>query len=205
MVDRLVRDENDGGVIRRDIDMGDTTFSERGVTHVNDGTSEFWIGHEFRSYLEFSTQNSNSIPVGQRILVRAVLAVNTVLTLAQSTLESGQIRIRSIVGGTPTGAFSVPMTSIRANAMSTTPAYASVNVFSATAPGLPAAVGIAGGTDSDVVRLKAASQNNQSQSVGAAAEPARGLPAATIYILLENVHATDVAEGMIKFRWSERP
>lgn len=205
MVDRLVRDENDGGVVRRDIDLGDGTFCERGVAHINDGTSEFFVGHEFRNYLEFSTQSGNAIPSGQRILIRAVLGVNTVLTLALATIESGQLRIRSIVGGTPTGTFSAAMPSIKANAMTTTPVYASVNAFTATAPGLPAAVTLTGGVDSDVVRLKAAAQNNNSQSVGAMAESARGLPAATVYILLDNVHATDAAEGIIKFRWSERP
>lgn len=202
MVDRLVADENDTGVIRRDVDMGDGTHAERYAVSNLQGSPQFFTGREFRTFLEFSAENGNAIPAGQRILLRAVFATNTILTLAAGTLDEGEVRIRSFAGGTPTGVFNVTMPTIRANSMTTVPAYTALNAFTATAPGLPAAVDISGGVQGDVLRTKTANASGQQSTVGSGADAERGFPPATIYVLIENI-GTAAAEGVIRFRWTE--
>lgn len=202
MADKLVRDENDGGVIRRDVDMGDGTYAERAVLAVAE--PEFYANRQFRTFLEFSTANGNTIPTGQRILIRATLNVNTILTLANIELDAGSVRVRSFAGGTPTGVFSA-MPVVRANAMSTAPAYTAVDTYEATAPGLAATVNITGGVLGDVVRVKTANQNVSTSSVSVnGGASVRGLPVGVVYILIESF-GTDPAEGVIRFRWMEMP
>lgn len=204
MADRTVRDENDNGVTRRDVDMGDNTYAERYAVSQLQGTPLFYRGREFRTFFEFSTENGNAIPTGQRILIRAVFGANTLLTLAGNSLDEGKVRIRSFAGATPTGVFSVALPVIRANAMSTVPAYTSLTTFDATAPGLPAAVGVTGGVQGDVVREEVATATGQQSSVGSGADPERGLPPGAVYVLIESI-GTGPAEGVIRFRWAEVP
>lgn len=204
MVDRLVPDENDHGVVRRDVDMGDGTHAERYAVSNLQGSPQFFTGREFRTFFEFSAENGNAIPSGQRVLLRAVFATNTLLTLAAGSLDEGEVRIRSFAGGTPTGVFNVSMPTIRANAMTTVPAYTALNSFAATAPGLAATVDISGGAQGDVLRSKVANASGQQSSVGSGADAERGFPPATIYILIENI-GTSAAEGILRFRWAELP
>lgn len=203
MADRLIRDENDAGVIRRDVDMGDGTFAERYAVSNLQASPEFYIGREFRTFHEFSTENGNAIPTGQRIVIRATLAVNTLLTVASASLDDGEVRIRSIVGGTPAGVFSA-MPTIRANAMTSVPSYTAVNTFEVTAAGASPGVGVTGGVTADVIRAKTSNASGQTSSVGSIAESARGLPAGVVLILVESIGSSS-AEGVLRFRWTEVP
>lgn len=219
MANRVVRDENDAGVLRLDVDMGDGTHAERyigqppaflltGTTNprmrVDVGQTGFFEGREFRTFREFSVTAGTQIPAGQRMLFRAVIAVNTILMSLDFAGDSGQIRVRTFVGGTPTGAFSETLPIIKANAMTVTPAYTGVNAIHATAPGNAAAVDLTGGTQLDVLRLKVENATAQESSVGETADSERGLAPSTYYILVENI-GSGAFEGTMHARFEERP
>jgi hypothetical protein len=202
-MDRIVRDENDNGVTRRDVDMGDGSFGERCVVSTDAGTPGFYRGREFRSFYEFSTTGGTQIPAGNRVLFRAVLANNMLLEALELSIDDGQIRVTSHAGGTPTGVFATTLPIIAANSMVGTPVYAPTTVFSATAAGLPAAVAITGSSLRDVIRVKTPAGGGASNSENSTVDSARGLPAgATFYILVENIGAGAV-EGTIRMRWQE--
>ncbi len=104
MADRIVRDENDAGVLRLDVDMGDTTFAERYLAHppsflitgqygdmrprlrVDEGSTGFYEGREFRMFLEFD------IPTGQEIWVRHTISKNFILHDQRISIETGAVR-----------------------------------------------------------------------------------------------------------------
>lgn len=217
MADRLVRDENDAGVVRRDVDMLDGTHAERVVAtppanmlagtssprlQVDPGSSGFFDRREFRIFREFATALGTQIPTGQRVLLRFVAPLNTILTMGQITVDSGHARITTYLAGTPTGAFSaLPIYS--ANTMSDVAAYVPVVTVDITAAGLPAAVAITG-SPLDVLRLKVSTAGGQAQSIGTSGDVERGIMAGTYFILIENLGA-DVLEGVLKLRWEERP
>ena len=62
-----------------------------------------------------------------------------------------------------------------------------------------------GGTELDVIRLKAANVTAQSQSVGNSPQDERGVAANTYYFRLLNSSGTDAVLGTFKARFEERP
>jgi hypothetical protein len=203
MADRLVRDENDGGVVRRDVDMGDGTWAERGNVTSDLGNPGFFRGREFRSFYEFSTTAGTQIPANNRILFRAALGASMLLESLELSIDDGQVRVTSHAGGTPTGAFVTTLPIIAANSIVGTPVYTPLVVLSATAAGLIAAVNITGSSLRDVVRVKTPAGGGASNSENSTVDSVRGLPTgATFYILVENLGAGNV-EGTLRMRWQE--
>lgn len=204
MVDRLVKDENDAGITRRDVDMGDDTYAERTVTSDAPGSPGFFRGREFRTFYEFSAAAGTSIPAGQRVLFRTVLgAANMLLESLELSIDDGQVRVSSHAGGVITGVFGTVLPVIPANSMAGTPVYAATAVMSATAAGLAAAVNIVGSSVRDIIRVKTPSGGGASNSESSTIDSVRGLPAtATFYILVENVGGGPV-EGTMRMRWQE--
>jgi hypothetical protein len=203
MADKLVRDENDAGVVRRDVDMGDGTFAEQLIAASALGNPGFFRGREFRTFYEFSTTGGTQIPANNRVLFRTVLGSNMLLESLELSIDDGQVRVTSHAGGTPTGAFVTTLPIIPANTMVGAPTYTSLTVISATAAGLAAAVAITGSSLRDVVRVKTPAGGGASNSENSAVDSVRGLPAgATFYILVENLGAGAV-EGTMRLRWQE--
>lgn len=104
MADRLVRDENDAGVFRLDVDMSDGTWAERYLAHppaflltgiysdkrprirVDEGSTGFYEGREFRMFVEFD------IPALSEIWVRHTITKNFILHDQRISVNSGTIR-----------------------------------------------------------------------------------------------------------------
>jgi hypothetical protein len=203
MADKLVRDENDAGVIRRDVDMGDGTWAERMASASDLGTPGFMRGREFRSFYEFSTVGGTQIPVSNRVLFKFVLGANMMLEAVELSIDDGAVRVSSHAGGVITGVFSTTLPIIPANSMTGTPAYTALTVITATPAGLAAAVNITGSSVRDVVRVKTPAGGGASNSEVSTVDSVRGLPSgATFYILVENT-GIGVVEGTLRLRWQE--
>ncbi len=160
---------------------------------VEDGSTAFFAGNEFRTFRELD------IPTGNTVVIQVVVSVNIILTGIELTLESGQVRAASAVGGTPGGSFSEVMPILARNTMTDrpTPLYTSQVVF--TAGGTHT-----GGTELDVVRLKVETASAAAASVGNREQDARGLGPNTFYIRIAST-GVGAATGTFNARWQERP
>lgn len=172
---------------------------------VDVGETGFFEKREFRTYREFSQPLGTSIPNGQRVLIRFISPINFILMDFRVTGDNGQIRAPTFVGGTPAGTFSTTLPVIPANSMTEgPPAYTPQIGITMAGPAVSPTVGLTGGTERDVLRLKIENSTGAAASVGNNQDSDRGLPANTYYVLIDNIGA-GVFEGVVSARWEERP
>lgn len=193
----------------RYIDMGDSTHASRVIAHppfdlltdggtgenrrleVESGSTGFWSGHEFRSFMELN------ISAGATQIIRFITPVNTLLTQFEVLIEGGHLHVETYLGdGTPGGSFNTSLPVIAANAMTDTPEYD---------PQATLATGgtYTGGTRIDFFSVKTATQSHSAASITNTLGNQRGAPAGTYYYKLISV--ADVILGSIRARWEERP
>lgn len=148
----------------------------------------FFEGREFRTFKEFATATTSTYNI------KIAVPVNVILFEFQIQAEAGSARILTLVGATEGGSFSEVLPVRSTNLMTEAPVYSPQVVL--TAGGT-----LSGGTTIDVSRIKAASNSNFANTVGAEGGAERGVPPATYYWSLV---LTDFI-GVIKARWEERP
>jgi hypothetical protein len=160
---------------------------------VDEGSTGFYAGREFRTFKELS------IAAAATYVLRYVSPINVILTGIELTIDNGQVRAASVVGGTPGGAFAEVLPVLARNSMTERPLplYAPQVVW--TAGGT-----LTGGTELDVVRLKVENASAAASSVGNREQDERGLGPATIYIRIQNI-GVGLLEGTFNARWEERP
>ena len=159
----------------------------------------FFEGREFRTFKELN------IPQGQTVVMRINVPVNTILQSVALTLDAGSVKLRTVAGGTPVGAFTENMPVIAKNTMTG-------GEF--PAPPLPlylpqdtvnyGATGLTGGVDIDVIRMVVANASGQAQTVGAAVDDSRGVGPGTYYWVFTNF-GNGTATGVFSSFWEERP
>jgi len=157
---------------------------------VEEGRHSFFAGTEFRTFKEFAT------PTTETYVIKAVVPVNIILMELGITIDAGEVRIETLVGGSEGGTFSETLPIFPGNTMSERPAPFYVQQTILTAGGTHT-----GGTVLDVLRVKAADVSNFGGSVGASFGSERGVGAATYYFRL----TLAAAVGVWKARWEERP
>lgn len=160
---------------------------------VDVGQTGFFAGREFRTFRELNIAPSTTL------VIKAVVPINVILFGLKALIEAGHLRLATVAGGTPGGTFSETLPIFGRNNMSErpTPFYTPQVVL--TAGGTHT-----GGTEIDVLRLKANSNTNQASTVGAEGGDERGVAAATYHFRLENLSATDAITGVFSARWEER-
>jgi len=168
---------------------------------VDPDQTSFWEGREFRTFKELSIAGS------AEYVIKAVVPINIIVVKVEVAIEAGFIRVGTYVGGTAGGSFSETLPIINANNQS-----AGVNrrnsasgILYTVQTDVTAGGTHTGGTELDVVRLKAASVTVQAQSVGSSPFDQRGVAANTYYFRLLNLSAMDTITGTFKVRWEERP
>lgn len=168
---------------------------------VDPDQTSFWEGREFRTFKELSIAGS------AEYVIKAVAPLNIILVKLEVEIEAGFIRIGTYVGGTPGGSFSETLPIFNGNNMSLGSNHrANASGVGYTVQTVLTAGGThTGGTELDVVRLKAASVSVQAQSVGSSPFDQRGVGANTYYFRLLNLSSTDAITGTFKARWEERP
>lgn len=150
----------------------------------------FFEGREFRTFKEWSVAETSTY------VIKAAVAVNTILFEFGIDLEAGDVRIETLIGGTEGGTFSEVLPVFSTNTMTEKPqpAYAAQNVL--TAGGT-----LTGGTLLDPLRAKTSGNSNFAASVGAASGAERGVGPGTYYWRL----TLNGVIGILKSRWEERP
>lgn len=153
----------------------------------------FFEGREFRTFREFS------IPSGSNLVIRANAAVDTILHELTVTVDEGSLRVTTLVGGTPDGAFGEALPVLPKNNMTERPEpiYTSVNT-------LQAGGSLTGGTALDVIRVVSSTATSQRTTVGGAVSSERGVAVGTYYFKLENISSGDCT-GVFSGWWEERP
>lgn len=162
--------------------------------------TSFFEGREFRTFKDLN------VAAGATYVIKAVVPINIVLFGLDVALEAGAVRISTRTGGTEGGSFSETLPRFPANNMSLGKDHRKYNGV-AYAPTVVITAGgthNGGGTELDVIRLKANSNTNQASSVGTPSSPERGVGAGTYYFLINNPSA-DTVVGTFKARWEERP
>lgn len=169
---------------------------------VDVGQTGFFEGREFRSYYEFSSENSNGIELAATRDLKFVSPVDFILQSQILICDKGGVRLQAYGGATDAGGWaSVPV--LGKNRSTSRRKYgggfyeAQATVF--------AGGSFTGGTQLDVIRCRAASQTVASANVGANQDDERYLPAGTYYIRLQPlVGVNDTSEGIYSISWEER-
>lgn len=164
------------------------------VTSGSGGMSEgFYAGREFRTFKELS------IAAAATYVIRFVTPINIILTGIELTIDNGQARAASVVGGTPGGSFAEVLPVLARNTMTERPLpiYQPQVVIAAGGTHV-------GGTELDVVRLKVENASAAASSVGNREQDERGLGPNTFYIRIQN-NGVGLLEGTFNARWEERP
>jgi len=211
MADRLVRDENDAGVVRLDVDMSDGTYAERYLAHppsflitgiyadkrprlrVDEGSTGFYEGREFRMFIEFN------IPAGGVLWVRHTITKNFILHDQRISIESGTIRwTANAAMATSPGPWTLA-TFRRRNQMTEQPSplfTSGSTIETSTDPNAAT-----GGIVVDIMRIAA----GQGAGSGSATQNAglRGLAANVYHAKLENP-SSQSAVGVYDWWWEER-
>lgn len=162
---------------------------------VDIGQTGFFEGREFRSFKELNIPGTGSY------VIRAVVAADIILTELKLDIDSGWLRIATVLGGTPGGDFAETLPIFNRNNMSVggNRRQAFVPQTLLTAGGTHT-----GGTELDVLRVKTAGVSQQANTVGATTGDERGVAANTYYFRLTNLHATDPVTGTLHVSWEER-
>jgi hypothetical protein len=155
---------------------------------VENASTAFWEGREFRLANEFS------IASGLTLVYKFIAPVEFVLTLQTLTVDNGSIRMSAVTGGSEGGTFT-NITTFGKNRLISTPAYTKqiTVLFGGTQTG---------GTESEVVRLVSNGQGNSSQTIGQSLDTQRALPIGTYYLKLNNF-GNITATGVFSLAWEE--
>lgn len=155
---------------------------------VENASTAFWEGREFRMANEFS------IASGATLVYKFLAPVDFVLTLQTLTVDNGSIRLGAVAGGSEGGTFT-NITTFGKNRLASTPTY--IKQITILSGGTHT-----GGTESEVVRLVSNGQGNSSQTIGQSIDTQRALPAGTYYLRLNNF-GNGVATGVLALAWEE--
>ena len=180
-------------------DVWTTKTEEYRRLRVDVGQTGFFEGREFRTFKELS------IASGATLVMRIIVPVNTILQNVRLSLDAGSVKLRTVVGGTPTGTFSEALPIIPKNTMTGSvfpapplPLYTAQNTVGSGATALT------GGVDIDVIRIVVANASGQAQSVGASVDDSRGVGPGTYYWIFNNF-GSGTATGVFSSFWEERP
>lgn len=171
---------------------------------VDVGQTGFFEGREFRSYFEFSTDASTSLAVGATRNFKFTCPVDFILQSQIVEVDKGGVRIQVFLGSTDGGGWStIPI--IGKNRSPTRRIFPDGNYYVGQATFSTGGT-LSGGTQSDVIRCRTASQTVSASNVGAAQDDVRYLPAGTYFIRMQPLAGVnDASEGIYSISWEERP
>lgn len=154
---------------------------------------------------EFSLSDELNIPSSGSRIYKIVSPHDFVIWANNLHIESGHARMSLVYGGTEGGTFT-PLTLHSTNGMSlgTNRRRTSQAVGYAAQITVAAGGTLTGGTERDILRLKAGNVTVQATSVTDEFSE-RGFAAGTYYLRLTNLSITDPITGVLFIRWEERP
>lgn len=174
---------------------------------VDQGSTSFFLGREFRAYKELIAAASWSTP----FYFRFTSTVDFILLAQRLEIDSGACRLSVWQSPTFAGTWSTTIPAIGKNRMSGRPGYPNP-ADPAYVPQCTITTGgtFSGGTEVDLLRTRTgANQGNQSSAnVGVSSDDYRGLPVTEFGIKIEPITGlanTDALNGKYEIIWEERP
>lgn len=165
---------------------------------VDDGSTGFFAGKVFRSYLEAIIPTA-----GPAVSARFTSPIDFILLSQTLTLTQGAIRAEIFTGATESGTWTnLPVIGVNRMSSRPTPLYT---------PQVTVATGgsFSGGTAVDLLMVRTAQQNASASNVAGILPDGRGLPAGTYYIRLSTLTGgltvNDAAQLVYAIEWEERP
>lgn len=178
------------------------TSSEEGYRRlrVDAAQTGLFEGREFRTFFEFN------IPAGSVQIFKFVSPIDFMLFEQNLTVDSGSIRFQALTGSTEVATFDTSLPIIGKNRMAQRrqPYYTSVVSITTHATPVAFGSGVTGGTVVENNRVVSANATAQQQTVTAAGQSERGLPAGTYYLRLHNF-GNGASTGVYSIFWEERP
>lgn len=177
--------------------LTDGGFGQSRRLRVDPGQTGFFAGKFFRSYVE------SVIPTaGPSFQFRFTSPIDFILWSQVLELTQGALELRIYTGATSSGSWTArPIIGVNRMAERPQPPYAS----QAT---LETGGNFTGGTEVDLIKVRAAAANNGAQNVGVEASE-RGLPAGVYHgrfqTLTGGVTVNDAAQLLYSLLWEERP
>lgn len=163
---------------------------------VDPGQTSFFEGREFRAYRELN------LAAGATLVIKAVVPNNMILTALSLELESGQMRVATVSGGTPAGTFAEVIPIFNRNNMTV-----GNDRRAAITPQVVLTAGgtHTGGIELDVLRVRTVTNQGTSHSstVGASTGDERGVAPGTYHWRLVAA-AGDPCVGVFRASWEER-
>lgn len=164
---------------------------------VDTGQTGFFAGKFFRSYIE------STIPTaGPSVQFRFTSPVDFILWTQTLEITQGALELRIFTGATSTGTWT-PRSVVGVNRMAArqSPYYVAQST-------LEIGGNFTGGTEVDLMKVRASSANNSASNVGFGASE-RGLPAGVYHgrfqTLTGGVTVNDAAQMIYSLIWEERP
>lgn len=164
---------------------------------VDPGQTGFFSGKFFRSYIEAI------IPVaGPSVQFRFTSPIDFILWSQVLEITQGALEFRVFTGATSTGSWTArPVIGVNRMSSRQTPFYSNQVT-------LETGGNFTGGTEVDLLKVRASSANNSASNVGIEASE-RGLPAGTYHArfqtLTGGVTVNDAAQLLYTLIWEERP
>jgi len=149
----------------------------------------FYAGREFRTFKEFSIATESSYNL------KVISTSDTIVYEFGCSIQTGEIKVELVTGGTEGGTFSTDLPIFPCNTMSTTPVVATG--ITMTAGGTHS-----GGTVVDLLYADTGQGSGARQTTASEDYP-QGFAAGTYYIRLTN-QDNHTTTGVFRARWEER-
>lgn len=182
-----------GSVIEPSPDlMTDGGYGDYRRLRVDVGQTGFFAGREFRTIYEFS------IATGATQVIKIVSDCDTIIQMFAAELQTAELRVELLFGGTEGGTFATALSIFKTNTMSSSSNY--IKQVSMMTGGTHT-----GGTLVDLLLLKSGDGTSASKDAITSATESLpvGFPAGTYYIKLINTDGA-TANGVFRARWEER-
>lgn len=161
---------------------------------VDNGSTGFFAGREFRTFLAFN------LAAGASIYIKATLPIDIILDGLGIDVDDGYVKLEAFVLPSSQSGFVTPLPVIGANRMLSRP----LPYYNAQVTFLSGGT-FAGGTMLDVLTVKTANSSASASTQSAAVAGERGLGPGDYYLKLTSLAGSGASIGMIKARWEERP
>ena len=177
--------------------LTDGGFGQNRRLRVDPGQTGFFAGKFCRAYIE------SVIPIiGPSLQFRFTSPIDFILWSQRLELTQGALELRVYTGATSSGTWSaMPAIGVNRMAERPQPPYTAQAV-------LATGGNFTGGTEVDLIKVRAAAANNGAQNVGAESSE-RGLPAGVYHgrfqTLIGGVTVNDAAQLLYSLLWEERP
>lgn len=160
---------------------------------VDNGSTGFFAGREFRTFLAFN------LAAGASIYIKATLPIDIILDGLGIDVDDGYVKLEAFVLPSSQSGFVTPLSVLGVNRMLSRPQPYYVPQVTFLTGGT-----FAGGTLLDVLAVKTANSSASASTQNASVAGERGLAPGDYYIKLTSLAGSGNSIGVMRARWEER-